>query len=346
MLLDTHQNPIGINAAIFLVASCAVWWGGTRLTLHVDRISHLTGLGQVFAGMLLLGVITSLPEVANVITASSIGNPALALNNLLGSAAINIFLLAIGDTLVRAGALTSVVASPSTLMMSVLCILVLIMIAIAVTVGDVRFLGVGVWSVSITAVSVGSFWIASGYGHRSSWTVSDEAEDVRDKTKSEAVLQESLRAAIWRAGGLGLVIFLAGYALSQTGDAIAEQSGLGSGLVGFALIGIATSTPELSTVVQSVRIRRYEMAFGQILGTNFVNLSLFVLADAVYAGGPVIGELGQFEVLSALIGAVLIAIFLIGLLERRDATLGGVGYDSLTVILAFLFGLGLLAFHG
>lgn len=346
MLLDTHQNPIWINAAIFFVASCAVWWGGTRLTLHVDRISHLTGLGQVFAGMLLLGVITSLPEVANVVSASSIGNPALALNNLLGSAAINVLLLAIGDTLVRAGALTSVVASPATLMMSVLCMLVLIMVAIAVTVGDIQFLGVGIWGVSITAVSIGSFWLASGYGHRSSWRVSDEAEGARGKGKGETVLQEPLRGAIWKAAGLGLLILIAGYALSQTGDAIAEQSGLGSGMVGFALIGIATSTPELSTVVQSVRIRRYEMAFGQVLGTNFVNLSLFALADASYRGGPVISELGQFEVLSALIGAVLIAIFLIGLLERRDATLGGVGYDSLAVILAFLFGLGLLAFQG
>jgi hypothetical protein len=68
-------------------------------------------------------------------------------------------------------------------------------------------------------------------------------------------------------------------------------------MVGFALIGLATSLPELSTIVTALRIRRYEMAFGQVFGTNFVNLSLILLADAVFAGGPVINELYrvQFE---------------------------------------------------
>ena len=36
------------------------------------------------------------------------------------------------------------------------------------------------------------------------------------------------------------LIFAAGYALSQTGDAIATQAGLTSAIVGFALIGSET----------------------------------------------------------------------------------------------------------
>jgi cation:H+ antiporter len=59
-------------------------------------------------------------------------------------------------------------------------------------------------------------------------------------------------------------------------------------MVGFALIGVATSMPEFSTIVQSIRMRRYELAFGQVLGTNFVNLSLIIVADLMFAGGPVV----------------------------------------------------------
>jgi hypothetical protein len=47
--------------------------------------------------MLLLGGITSLPEIATVTTASWTGNAPLADNNLLGSASINIVLLAAAD---------------------------------------------------------------------------------------------------------------------------------------------------------------------------------------------------------------------------------------------------------
>ena len=85
------------------------------------------------------------------------------------------------------------------------------------------------------------------------------------------------------------------------------------------------------------------MAFGQVLGTNFVNLSMFVIADAVYSGGPVINELGRFETASALLGTILIGAFLVGLLERRNATVLRMGPDSLIVIVLFFAGLSALS---
>ncbi len=342
-LAAAQDYPFWLNAAIFVASGIIVWVGGTRLTVHVDRISTLTGIGQAFAGMFLLGCITSLPEVANTVTASSIGNPALAINNLLGSATINVFFLAVGDAFLHRNALTSVVARPSTLMMSVLCMLVLIAVATAITTGDLPVFGIGVWGAAITALSVGSFWLAAGYGGRSTWLVKDEEmADIKQERSAKAE-GHSLREALAKTAIAGSLIFVAGYALSQTGDALAVQTGLGTGMVGFALIGLATSLPELSTIIQSIRMRRYELAFGQVLGTNFVNLSLIVVADAVFAGGPVMSELGRFETVSALLGAAMIGIMLVGLLERRDTTIMRMGYDSLIVILLFFCGLGLLA---
>jgi cation:H+ antiporter len=142
------------------------------------------------------------------------------------------------------------------------------------------------------------------------------------------------------------VIFAAGYAQSQTGDALAEQTGIGTAMVGFAFIGLATSLPELSSIVAAFRLRRHEMAFGQVLGTNFINLSLILLADAVFVGGPVINELSRFETTSALLGAVLIGVFLIGLLERRDRTVIKMGWDLLVVMILFAGGLALLSAVG
>jgi cation:H+ antiporter len=101
--------------------------------------------------------------------------------------------------------------------------------------------------------------------------------------------------------------------------------------------------PELSTITKALRLRRYELAFGQVLGTNFVNLSLLLIADAVFTGEAVMNELGRFESVSALLGAMLIGIVLIGLLERRNATIFRMGYDSFIVILLFFGGLGILA---
>src|SRR5690606_36066129 len=156
-LADAQDYPLWVNALIFLAAAVLVWMAGTRLAQYTDAIAGRTGMGRALAGMLLLGIITSLPEVANAITASAIGNPALAVNNLLGSAAINILLLAVADLLVGRNAVTSVVGKPSTMMMATTSILVLVAVAMAVTTGDIEVFGVGLWAVALFMLSLGGF---------------------------------------------------------------------------------------------------------------------------------------------------------------------------------------------
>jgi cation:H+ antiporter len=340
-LSNAQEYPVWVNVGIFLAAAVLVWSAGTRLTHALDSVSRKTGWGEAFVGMLLLGGITSLPEIANSITSSWTGNPALAVNNLLGSAAINILLLAVADAFIGREAVTSAVARPSTLMMATLCMLALVTVAAAVTVTDVLVLGVGVWSVAVCAISIGSFWLSVGYDDRAAWVVRNADADALDEPE-EHDDSRPMRSLVMTSAVTGAVIFIAGYALSQTGDALAEQTGIGTGMVGFALIGLSTSMPELSSIVAALRLRRYEMAFGQVLGTNFINLSLLLLADAVFAGGPVVNELSRFETVSALLGATLIGVFLVGLLERRNPTVMKMGWDSLAVMILFAGGLVLL----
>src|SRR5690606_21316767 len=89
-LADATSFPLWVNTIIFVVAGIFVWLAGTRLSRCVGRVSEITGVEQAFLGMLLLGTLTSLPEIANVATSSYFGNPALAANNLFCSAAINL----------------------------------------------------------------------------------------------------------------------------------------------------------------------------------------------------------------------------------------------------------------
>jgi cation:H+ antiporter len=70
-------------------------------------------------------------------------------NNLLGSASINIVLLALADAAMGRDALTAVVARPSTMMQAALCMMVLALVAIAVTSGDILVFGVGLWSAGL-----------------------------------------------------------------------------------------------------------------------------------------------------------------------------------------------------
>jgi len=344
-LSAAQDYPLWVNVLIFLAAAILIWVAGTRLVSYVNAIAVRTRMGQAFAGMLLLGSITSLPEIANVTTSSWTGNPNLAVNNLLGSASINVLLLAVVDGFIGRAALTSVVAQPATLLQAALSMLVLALVAIAITSGDVPVLGLGAWSIAVFGASIGAFWLCARYERSAPWTPRTEARShgsARRAKKTDNGTKRPLNALVMKTALAGCVIFAAGYCLSQTGDALATQTGLGAGLVGFVLIGVSTSMPELSTIIAALRMRKHEMAIGEVLGTNFVNVSLILLADAVFAGGPVIDEMGRFEIASALLGVVITGVLLIGLLERRNSRFLRMGYDSLGVILVFLGGLVLL----
>ncbi len=84
------------------------------------------------------------------------------------------------------------------------------------------------------------------------------------------------------------------------------------------------------------------MAVGQVLGTNFVNLALILLADAIFPGEPIFDVLGPFEVVSALLGAVLIGVLMAGVLERRERTVLRMGTDPIVVAVLFVAGVALL----
>jgi len=81
------------SVLVFVSAAALVWWAGVRLPRFVVALSERTGWGQGLTGMLVLGGITSLPELATGTSAAILGAPLLSLNDILGSASLNLLLL-------------------------------------------------------------------------------------------------------------------------------------------------------------------------------------------------------------------------------------------------------------
>jgi cation:H+ antiporter len=344
-LLSFGGWPLWINAAIFACSAAIVWLAGTRMVTLVDRLADRTGMGQGFAGMLLLGGIVSLTEISTVTTAAFTGSPLLALNNLLGSESINLFLLAAADPLSGREALTSFIARPAVLFQGTLAIVLLAFVAVAMAVGDRLVLGVGLWSAGLFLLCLAGLWMSARYERRRPWQPADADElDVEPApTPAEGDAPEAdLRLLITKLAGVAAVIFASGFLLSMAGDALAEQSGLGTSFVGFVLVGMSTSLPDLSTITAAIRLNRYEMAIGDILGSNVYNLLLIFVTDVVYFGDPVLNQVGSFEIVAALLGIIMTGILLLGLLERRDRTILKMGYDSVAMLAVFAGGLVLL----
>src|SRR3989338_3167439 len=104
------------------------------------------------------------------------------------------------------------------------------------------------------------------------------------------------------------VIGYAGYFLSRYGDIIAEKSGVSASWVGLILLSTATSLPELVTGISAVTFADApNIAVGDVLGSTVFNLAILVMLDALYRRETMYSRAAQGHILSAALGALLIA---------------------------------------
>jgi cation:H+ antiporter len=343
--VNVQDWPLWVAFVTFGGASAVVWFAGFRLACYADAIARVTGWGQAALGMILLGGVTSLPEIAVATTATLRGEIELSINDVLGSAAINVVLLALADAVSGRRAITSMFPSTSVMLQAVLGIALLSVVGASVVVGDRPFLGVGAWSWLLLLGYLGSVKLISRSGADEAWLPAGdrgERETVERKEAAGADDGPSKGRLAWKTLIAAAAILVAGFLLARTGSAIAQQTGLGASFFGAAFLALATSLPEVSTVVAAVRLGRHEMAASDLFGTNLFNVVILVLVDALHRGDPVLPAAGRFAGFAALLAAMLSALYLIGMLARRERTVLRMGVDSLAVVATYLAGVAVL----
>ena len=205
------------------------------------------------------------------------------------------------------------------------------------------FLGAGFWTWGIFGAFLYALRLVTAAEGRPAWQVIGQPP-APELGEAEPEVERSARRLALSTAAAAAVIFVAGYALARASEALAEQTGLGSSLFGAVFVAIATSLPEISTVLAAIRLGRHVMATSDILGTNLFDIALIFLVDLIYAGDPVLNEVGAFSQVAAMLGITVTGVFVVGMIERRDPAIRGIGLDSLIVGAAYLGGLGLL-FH-
>lgn len=331
-----------VNGLLFLVAAGLIWWAGTRLERCADLISRRTGLGQAFTGVLLLAAATSLPEVATTVTAVAIlDNPRLAVYNLLGGVALQTAILALADAAKkRRGALTFFSPRFVLLIQGVgLVLLLQITIAGSTAGGAPTIGGVSAWLLLLLAVYVVLMYFVYRHRGQPRWTPT-RMDDVPEEGRSEesGAGEDDRRSthAPWLGfTGLSLLVLGAGWLATHTAESLAEQTGLGDAFLGATLLAAATSLPEVSTTIAAARHDRYTVAISNVFGSNAFDVVLLVLAESLYRGGTILAHAEPSAVFVAVIGSIMTCIYLVGLMERENRTVLGIGWDSATAVVAY-----------
>lgn len=291
-----------------------------HLVLGSSRLATRMRISPVVVGVVVIGLGTSAPEFLVSGVAAARGDTGIALGNITGSNILNLTLiLGIAALVARIAVASTVIKREVPLAVGAVALF-----------GILAFAGLNVITGAVlVAATAGALWLLirwAGQGRNSElaketveYTTGDPDADIepvavaalpeRGRWQPPAWF-EPIRALLGLAGVLGGAQLLVANA-----SAIATDLGVPQLIIGFTLVALGTSLPELVTTIQAQRRRESDLVVGNLFGSNLFN-SL--------AGGAVVAFAAPGTVPAASV-ALILAMILTGLMAwallRRGLTL-------------------------
>jgi cation:H+ antiporter len=350
------MSSLGLPLLVTVFVGCAVviWMAGVKLSNTTDVLDDRLHLGSALGGVVLLAIATNLPEIAITVAAAVSGNIGVAIGNILGGIAIQtVVLVALDAFSGDRQSLTYRAASLGLVLEGAVVIGVLTVAVMGSQLPSTLHFGrIAPASVLITVVWLAGVFLVSRARAHLPWQDAGEAPDNQrprrghsKHTKNQQATDKrtTTRRAVLVFTVSAVLTLAAGYYLEQSGDKIAGHIGLTGVLFGSTVLAAATSLPELSTGLTSVRMGDTQLAISDIFGGNAFLPVLFLIATLI-SGKAALPQAHNTDIYLTGLGILLTSVYIVGLLFRPRRTLLRMGPDSLTVLILYILGiLGLIA---
>lgn len=331
---------------LFLFSSFCIWISGVKITQITDVIDNQFGLGQRFGGLILLAIVTNLPEIAIVIGAGITNHMAIAIGNIIGGIAVQtvVFVILDGIGLRSKGVLFS---KPITLevMLEGLSVLLILLLTIM---GTQLPKSMFIWRIAPAELAILAAWIISlllvrKASHYLPWQKRIKQHETKKTFKYFKKFSPTFNIILFLL--LAIFILLTGLLLEESSNALANKIGFNSALFGATILAGVTSLPEVSTGLAAIKLKDYTLAISDIFGGNAFLPVLFLLGTLI-SGTPTLNQFQKSDIYLAGLGAILTIIYLFSLVFGSKRNYLWLGLDSIIVLCIYFIGMGGLFFIG
>lgn len=298
-MVDFVSGIVG-NVFVIAVSFVVMNFASNVAINNAVKVAEITRLGKTAVGFSIIAFSTSLPELTVAIIAAFSGGAALSVGNVLGSNIVNTSLIVgLAAFLVyyqcrrqtkRAGIQgprdCNVVPSFAKSELGSVYFGLFISSIIPIV---LIFFSSASWLVGLILISV-----FVGYMYQLSRVrlpVENSGPVIAEESKH---FKRYLTFTI--AGALGVVV--SAYFLVESAIVIAQAAGLSQQVIGATIVAIGTSLPELTLDLKSILRGHAGLAFGDIIGSSFVNITL-ILGVTLFApalvGTPVVLIRDEFQ---------------------------------------------------
>jgi len=269
----------------YLLLAAIVIFATSKLSYYVEELDKKTHISGALIGGVLLATITSMPEFITSITSTvALNEPSLAFGNVFGSNIFNIVILALADLIFLKHMFFNKVKTQRTT--NALVILMYIIFMIPLMLSGFTGLDYGSFTLNILLTfNVISFLIIIVYVFSIRAMNNDETE------QSEEVSNLSYKHIGLMFGLWALVVIISSFFVTIVANNLGNELNLGASFAGAIFLGVATSLPELTAVMTLMKLRNYEAALGNIIGSNIFNMTIISVVDIINVKEDIFNEL-------------------------------------------------------
>lgn len=280
---------IFLNILFLVVGMVLLIKGADFFVTGASAIAKKCKVPSLFIGLTIVALGTSLPELSVSITSAISNSIDMSVGNIVGSNLFNMLLI------IGVVALFSPLKMSSSSKKIDLPFLVAITGALLLFSLDQILNGTlsnvlsRTESILFLIILVLYLYILISNAKRDRNQIEQEQNLLQNSNESEN--KEIKELKVWQiilyvTLGLAAVVF-GGEFVSSTAQFLAIKMGMSEALVGLTIVALGTSLPELATSVVAAKKGENDLALGNVIGSNIVNISLILGSVGVIAQAPI-----------------------------------------------------------
>lgn len=288
---------LAINIILLIVGFIILIKGADFFVDGASSVASNFKVSKMLIGLTIVAFGTSAPEFAVSVKSLLSGSGDIVLGNVIGSNILNILLI------LGSSAMFHSLNVKNNTVKKELPITMLITTLFAVLLSDhifdnnvVNCFTRGDGIVLLLFFSVFLYYLIS---------MSRKKIDVDQDEKPAMSLSRSF---IWTIGGIAAIV-LGSNAVVDSATYLAKTMGVSERLISLTIIALGTSLPELVTSITATRKGEYDIAIGNVVGSNVFNIGMVIGLPVAILGGIEKIAFSYIDLIVMIASAILLFIF-------------------------------------
>ena len=257
---------LAVAAVIFIVGLMLTIKGGDWFVDSASWFAEATGIPKFVVGATVVSFATTLPELLVSVRAAMNGSAQLAIGNAIGSVTANTTLI-MGVSLVF---MAGVISRKSFSLKGGLLLAAIVGLTLISLGGSLP-----VWSAFVLWAIFLVFMVSNVIEGKKNAGL-EKGDDVYEK-------KDIPGKVLFFVLGTAAIVFGAEFLVSS-GKTIASGIGISETIIGFTVIALGTSLPELVTTLTAIKKKQNSLSVGNIIGANIIDTTLILPLCAVING--------------------------------------------------------------